>query len=49
MRLLIERTDVAPDGISVTLHGGNPQPRGGVADQEMPVLAASAPLLEAAE
>jgi site-specific DNA recombinase len=50
LRLLIERIDVAPDGISVTL-----QPPGirslvaELADQEAPALAASEPLLEAAE
>jgi site-specific DNA recombinase len=50
LRLLIERIDVAPDGISVTLH-----PEGirslvaELAHQEGPAQAASEPLLEAAE
>jgi hypothetical protein len=50
MRLLIERIDVAPDGISVTLHAAGI--RGLVAElagQEAPAPAASEPLLEAAE
>jgi site-specific DNA recombinase len=50
MRLLIERIDVAPDGISVTLHAAGI--RGLVAelaDQEAPALTAYEPLLEAAE
>ena len=50
LRLLIERIDVAPDGISVTLHAAGI--RGLVAElagQEAPDLAAPEPLLEAAE
>jgi len=50
LRLLIERIDVAPDGISVTLHAAGI--RSLVADlagQEAPALAESEPLLEAAE
>jgi hypothetical protein len=50
MRLLIERIDVAPDGISVTLHGAGIRSLvAELADQEAPALAASEPLLEAAE
>jgi hypothetical protein len=49
MRLLIERIAVAPDGISVTLHGAGI--RSLVADlaKAAPALATSEPLLEAAE
>jgi site-specific DNA recombinase len=50
LRLLIARIDVAPDGISVTLHAA--AIRGLVAelaDHEAAALAASEPLLEAAE
>ena len=50
LRLLIERIDVAPDGISFTLHTAGI--RGLVAelaDQEAAALAASEPMLEAAE
>jgi hypothetical protein len=50
LRLLIERIDVAPDGISVTLHGAGIRSLvAELADQETPALAASEPLLEAAE
>jgi site-specific DNA recombinase len=50
LRLLVERIDVAPHGISVTLHAaGNRSLIAELADQETPVLAASEPLLEAAE
>jgi hypothetical protein len=50
LRLLIERIDVAPDGISVTLHAAGIRSLvGELADQEAPDLAASEPLLEAAE
>jgi DNA invertase Pin-like site-specific DNA recombinase len=50
MRLLIERIDVAPDGISVTLHAAGIRSLvAELADQEAPALAASEPLLEAAE
>jgi hypothetical protein len=50
LRLLIERIDVAPDGISVTLHAAGI--RGLVAElaaQETPAQAACEPSLEAAE
>jgi site-specific DNA recombinase len=50
LRLLIERIDVAPDGISVTLHAAGI--RSLVAElpgEEAPALAASERLLEAAE
>jgi hypothetical protein len=50
MRLLIERIEVASDGISVTLHAAGI--RGLVAelaDQEAPALVSSEPLLQAAE
>ena len=47
LRLLIERIDVAPDGISVTLHAAGIRSLvAELADQE--ALAASEPLLEAA-
>jgi site-specific DNA recombinase len=50
LRLLIERIDVAPDGISVTLHAAGIRSLvTELADQEAPALAASEPLLEAAE
>jgi hypothetical protein len=50
LRLLIERIDVAPDGISVTLHAAGIRSLvAELADQEMPALAESEPLLEAAE
>ncbi len=50
MRLLIERIDVAPDGISVTLHAAGIRSRvAELADQEVVAPAASEPLLEAAE
>jgi len=48
LRLLIERIDVAPDGISVTLHAAGIRSLvAELADQEAPALAASEPLLEA--
>ena len=50
LRLLIERIDVAPDGISVRLHAAGIRSLvAELADQETPALAASEPLLEAAE
>jgi site-specific DNA recombinase len=50
LRLLIERIDVAPDGISVTLHAAGIRSLvAELAGQEAPALAASEPLLEAAE
>jgi hypothetical protein len=50
MRLLIERIDVAPDGISVTLHAAGIRSLvAELADQGPPPLAASEALLEAAE
>jgi site-specific DNA recombinase len=50
LRLLIERIDVAPDGISVTLHAAGIRSLvAELADHETPVLAASESLLEAAE
>jgi site-specific DNA recombinase len=50
MRLLIERIDVARDGISVTLHAAGIRSLvAELADQEAPALAASEPLLEAAD
>jgi site-specific DNA recombinase len=50
MRLMIERIDVAPDGISVALHAAGIRSLvAELADQEAPALAASEPLLEAAE
>ena len=50
LRLLIERIDVAPDGISVTLHAAGIRSLvAELADQEDPALAASEPVLEAAE
>jgi site-specific DNA recombinase len=50
LRLLVERIDVAPDGISVTLHAAGI--RSLVAElvhQETPTVAISEPLLKAAE
>ena len=50
LRLLIERVDVAPDGISVTVHAAGIRSLvAELAGQEAPVPAASEPLLEAAE
>jgi hypothetical protein len=50
LRLLIERIDVASDGISVTLHAAGIRSLvAELADKEVPALAASEPLLEAAE
>ena len=50
LRLLIERIDVAPDSISVTLHAAGIRSLvAELADQETAALAASEPLLEAAE
>jgi site-specific DNA recombinase len=50
LRLLIERIDVASDGISVTLHSAGIRSLvAELADQEAPALAASEPLLDAAE
>jgi site-specific DNA recombinase len=50
LRLLIERVDVAPDGISVTLHAAGIRSLvAELADREAPALATSEPLLEAAE
>jgi DNA invertase Pin-like site-specific DNA recombinase len=50
LRLLIERIDVAPDGISVTLYAAGIRSLvAELADQEAPPLAASEPVLEAAE
>jgi site-specific DNA recombinase len=50
LRLLIERIDVAPDGISVTLHAAGIRSLvAELADQEAPAVAAPEPLLEAAE
>ena len=50
LRLLIERIDVAPDGISVTLHAAGIRSLvAELADQEPPAPAASERLLEAAE
>jgi hypothetical protein len=50
LRLLVERIDVAPDGISVTLHAAGIRSLvAELADQEAPALATSEPLLEAAE
>jgi site-specific DNA recombinase len=50
VRLLIKRIDAAPDGISVTLHAAGIRSLvAELADQEAPALAASEPLLEAAE
>jgi hypothetical protein len=49
-RLLIERIDVAPDGISVTLHAAGIRSLvAELADQGAPALVASEALLEAAE
>jgi site-specific DNA recombinase len=50
LRLLIERIDVAPDGISVTLHAAGIRSLvAELADQEPPAPAASESLLDAAE
>ena len=50
LRLLIERIDVAPDGISVTLHAAGIRSLvAELVDQEATALAASEPALEAAE
>ena len=50
LRLLVERIDVAPDGISVTLHAAGIRSLvAELAEQEPPALAGSEPLLEAAE
>jgi hypothetical protein len=50
LRLLIERIDLAPDGISVTLHAAGIRSLvAELADQETPALTAFEPLLEAAE
>ena len=50
LRLLVERIDVVPDGISVTLHAAGIRSLiAELADQEAPALAESKPLLEAAE
>ena len=50
LRLLVERIDVTPDGGCVTLHAAGIRSLvAELADQEMPVLAASEPALEAAE
>jgi site-specific DNA recombinase len=50
LRLLIERIDVAPDGISVTLHAAGIRSLvAELVDQGAPALAAPEPVLEAAE
>jgi hypothetical protein len=50
LRLLIERIDVAPDGNSVTLHAAGIRSLvAELADRGAPALAASEPVLEAAE
>jgi site-specific DNA recombinase len=50
LRLLIERIDVAPDGISVTVHAAGIRSLvAELAHQEASALAASEPWLEAAE
>jgi site-specific DNA recombinase len=50
LRLLIERIDIAPDGISVTLQAAGIRSLvEELTDQEPPAPAASEPLLEAAE
>jgi DNA invertase Pin-like site-specific DNA recombinase len=50
LRLLIERIDVAPDGISVTLHAAGIRSLvAELASQDAPALATFEPLLEAAE
>jgi site-specific DNA recombinase len=50
LRLLVERIDVAPDGILVTLHAAGIRSLvAALAGQEAPALAASEPLLDAAE
>ena len=48
LRLLIQRIDVAPDGISVTLHAAWIRSLvAELADQELPAVAVSEPVLEA--
>ena len=50
LRLLIEWIDVAPDGISLTLHAAGIRSLvAELADQKAPALAASEPVPEAAE
>jgi Protein of unknown function (DUF2924) len=50
LRLLIERIDVAPDGISLTLHAAGIRSLvAELAGQGAPALAVSEPVLEAAE
>ena len=50
LRLLIERIDVAPDGISITLHAAGIRSLiAELADQQAPAPAASEALVEAAE
>jgi site-specific DNA recombinase len=50
LRLLIERIDVAPDGISVKLRAAGIRSLAAeLLDQQPPALAVSEPLLEAAE
>jgi hypothetical protein len=50
LRLVIERIDVAPDGISAALHAAGIRSLvAELADQEAPALAVSEHLLEAAE
>jgi site-specific DNA recombinase len=50
LRLLIERIDVAPDGISVTLHAAGIRSLvAELVEQEAPALVAYEPLLEVAE
>jgi hypothetical protein len=50
LRLLIERIDVAPDGISVTLHAAGIRSLvAELADGEAPAPTTSEPLLEAVE
>ena len=50
LELLIERIDVAPDGISVALHAAGIRSLvAELVDQEAPSLAAPGPFLEAAE
>jgi hypothetical protein len=50
LRLLVERIDVAPDGVSITLHAAGIRSLvAELADQQPPAPAASDALLEAAE
>jgi hypothetical protein len=50
LRLLLERINVAPDGISVTLHAAGIRSLvAELAGQEIPAMALSDPLLKAAE